>query len=94
MPEFNRLSLSPESIEALAAAVAEPVAELLADRLQDSGQTPQGWLAPQAAADYLGVSRQRLADLKYQGKITPDGFDGRTPLYRPETLDRYAERDQ
>jgi hypothetical protein len=76
------LSLSPETVEALADA--------LVPQLRANQPSETGWLAPQAAAHYLGVSRRRIHDLKHLGKLTPDGSDGRTPLYRQETLDRYA----
>ena len=51
-----------------------------------------GWLAPAAAAEYLGVGRRRVYDLKSAGALEPDGFDGRTPLWRRSTLDAYALR--
>ena len=50
------------------------------------------WMPPSQAAGYLGVSRRRVYDLKSTGAIAPDGYDGRTPLFRRSTLDRYAEQ--
>ena len=84
-PTHIAVSLSPEDRE----EIVQGVVSLLADQLA-TAQTGEGWLAPQAAADYLDISKQRLHDLKYAGKIKPDGSDGRTPLYLRETLDRYA----
>ena len=49
-----------------------------------------GYLTPQGAAEYLGVKRKRIYDLTSARQLVPDGRDGRTPLYRRSTLDRYA----
>jgi Helix-turn-helix domain len=70
------------------------LAEAIADRIRgpweaQNHRTGEGWLAPEAAARYLGVSRQRIYDLKSQGAIEPDGWDGRTPMYRRQSLDSY-----
>lgn len=48
------------------------------------------YLAPAAAADYLGVSPKRIYDLKSMQAIEPDGYDGRTSLFRRSTLDAYV----
>jgi hypothetical protein len=74
-------------VEALAASLAEQVA----DRLQDAAED-EGYLNPEAAARYLCVSRRRVHDLTSAGLLTPDGYDGRTPLYRRRTLDEYVTR--
>lgn len=71
------------------------IAEQLAERLRTTGGCATatmlgGYLAPQAAADYLGVSRKRVHDLTSLGTLTPDGRDGRTPLFTRSTLDAYA----
>jgi hypothetical protein len=71
--------------------LADAVAERLRD--QDGEQVPEGWLAPKAAADYLGVDRRRIHDLTSLGALEPDGRDGRTPLFLRETLDRYARSE-
>lgn len=47
------------------------------------------YLTAAEAGEYIGANRQRIADLTYAGKIKPDGYDGRKPLYRRETLDAY-----
>jgi hypothetical protein len=74
-------------VEALAASLAEQVA----DRLQDEA-ADEGYLNPEAAARYICVSRRRVHDLTSAGLLTPDGYDGRTPLYRRRTLDEYVTR--
>jgi hypothetical protein len=86
MPMVN---FSPEEVEALADEVAQRVLARLADRRQDSGGD-DGFLNPVAAARYLGVTRKRIYDLKSMGAIEPDGYDGRTPLFTRQALDRYA----
>ena len=76
--------------------VIDNLADAIAERLREQAcpeHAPEGWLAPQAAADYLGVSRRRIYDLTSLGEIEPDGRDGRTPLFRRETLDRYARSE-
>lgn len=74
-------------VEALAATVAEEVA----DRLHDAAEG-EGYLNPEAAARYICVSRRRVHDLTSAGQLAPDGYDGRTPLYRRRTLDDYVTR--
>ncbi len=76
-----------ESDPALAASLAAKLKPYLPD---PAGEEPGGFLAPQAAADYLGVTRKRVHDLTSMRAIVPDGHDGRTPLYRRSTLDAYA----
>jgi hypothetical protein len=69
----------------------DELARLLAPRIAVvAGEAPAGWLAPAAAAEYLGVGRKRVYDLKSCGALEPDGYDGRTPLWRRDTLDAYA----
>ncbi len=72
-------------VEALAAAVAEQVA----DRLRAEAQ-PEGYLNAEAAGRYLCVPRRRIHELTSTGLLVPDGRDGRTPLYRRQTLDEYV----
>jgi hypothetical protein len=74
-------------VEALAATVAEQVADRLHDAAED-----EGYLNPEAAARYICVSRRRVHDLTSTGLLMPDGYDGRTPLYRRRTLDGYVTR--
>jgi excisionase family DNA binding protein len=67
--------------------IASRVAELLGQKFDAE---PEGWLTPDGAARYLGVSRKRIYDLRSMRAIEPDGRDGRTPLFRRATLDAYA----
>jgi len=64
-------------VEALAATVAEQVV----DRLRETGEG-DGFLNPESAGRYISVSRRRIHDLTSAGQLVPDGYDGRTPLYR------------
>lgn len=82
---------------ALLDALDDDALERLAERMRpllrpdDHHQpTGDGYLAPAAAAGYLGVTRKRIYDLTSSRQLVPDGRDGRTPLYRRETLDAYA----
>jgi hypothetical protein len=75
-------------VEVLAATVAEQVA----DRLHGTGAEGEGYLNPEAAGRYICVSRRRIHELTSAGLLTPDGYDGRTPLYRRQTLDEYVTR--
>lgn len=74
-------------VEALAGAVADQVA----DRLHEQSPEAEGYLNPEAAGRYICVSRRRIHELTSAGLLAPDGRDGRTPLYRRRTLDRYVE---
>jgi hypothetical protein len=80
------LALDNDALDRLADVLAGRVVEALAGRSVEASQ----YLAPAGAADYLGVTRKRIHDLKSMGAIKPDGFDGRTPLYLRSTLDRYV----
>jgi hypothetical protein len=73
-------------VEQLAATLAEQVA----DRLQRQVGDDEGYLNPEAAGRYICVSRRRIHELTSAGLLTPDGYDGRTPLYRRQTLDVYV----
>ncbi len=73
-------------VEALAATVAEQVA----DRLHGTAAEGEGYLNPEAAGRYICVPRRRIHELTSAGLLTPDGYDGRTPLYRRQTLDEYV----
>jgi hypothetical protein len=79
-----RAQLEDDDVQRIAAAVADLLRE------QRQGVEHDGWLAPEAAARHLGVSKKRIYDLKSMGAITPDGWDGRTPLFKRQTLDAYA----
>ena len=78
-------------VDALAERVARTVVLRLAEHL--AGRVGDGYLAPDAAADYLGVSRKRIYDLKSARTLEPDGYDGRTPLFTRATLDAYVRGD-
>jgi hypothetical protein len=76
-------------VEALAATVAERVV----DRLhEEEAEEEEGYLNAEAAGRYLCVPRRRIHELTSAGLLTPDGYDGRTPLYRRRTLDGYVTR--
>jgi hypothetical protein len=79
-------------------AVSDTAIDALADRILAGllkhcqlGDTTRGYMAPKAAADYLGVQPKRIYDLKSAGALVPDGYDGRKPLFTRETLDRYVQ---
>jgi hypothetical protein len=73
-------------VEALAGAVAEQIA----DRLQGRPAEGDGYMNPEAAGRYICVPRRRIYELTSAGLLIPDGHDGRTPLYRRQTLDEYV----
>ncbi len=75
-------------VEALAATVAEQVI----DRLHEEASEDEAYLNPEAAGRYISVSRRRIHELTSAGLLTPDGYDGRTPLYRRRTLDGYVTK--
>ncbi len=76
------VDLSERDVRRIAVAVAECL---------DQRQEPEpGWLRPDDAARYLGVTRRRIYDLRSARVLEPDGFDGRTPLYTRLGLDAYA----
>ena len=80
-------ALDDDALDHLAEQLAPRIAGSLAPRADD----PQdGYLAPEAAGRYLGVTRKRIYDLTSMRAIEPDGRDGRTPLYTRATLDAYA----
>jgi hypothetical protein len=72
------------------AALAERLRPWLAPELETPTSECSEWLAPAAAAEYLGVTRKRIYDLTSSRQLEPDGRDGRTPLYLRSTLDHYA----
>jgi len=73
------------------AALADTVAEQVAERLR--GEVAEdGYLNPEAAGRYICVPRRRIHELTSAGLLAPDGYDGRTPLYRRRTLDEYVTK--
>jgi hypothetical protein len=85
-----QLALTDEELRRL----AEALAPILAQRLGHQEHVPvsEGYLAPDAAARYLGVARKRIYDLTSMRVLVPDGRDGRTPLFTRATLDAYVRR--
>lgn len=76
-------------VEALAVAVAEQVV----DRLhEEEAEDEKGYLNAEAAGRYMCVPRRRIHELTSAGLLIPDGYDGRTPLYRRRTLDAYVTK--
>ncbi len=75
-------------VEALAATVAAEIAE----RLHEETAEDEGYLNPEAAGRYICVPRRRIHELTSAGQLVPDGYDGRTPLYRRRTLDEYVTK--
>lgn len=81
------LDLPSDAVEAIAQRAAQVV---LARLEREAPSQADGWLTPGGAAEHLGLSRKRVHDLTSMGALVPDGRDGRTPLYRRETLDEYV----
>jgi|GEM_PF-1820436 len=77
-------------VEALAAAIAEQIADRLHE--EDAEEEEEGYLNAEAAGRYMCVPRRRIHELTSAGLLAPDGYDGRTPLYRRRTLDEYVKR--
>jgi excisionase family DNA binding protein len=78
-------------VQELDDAALDALAQLLAPRMAVQPAPEQaGYLAPAAAAEYLGVSRKRVYDLTSSRALAPDGFDGRTPLFTRASLDSYV----
>jgi hypothetical protein len=75
-------------VEALAELVAVRVAERL-DR--DRRDEEDGYLDADGAARRLSTTRRRIHELTSDGRLRPDGHDGRRPLFRRSTLDLYVE---
>lgn len=78
--------------------LAEALAPLLADRLgagqEQQGDDDGGYLAPEAAAAYLGVSRKRIYDLTSMRVLVPDGRDGGRRCSRARRSTRTCEADR
>ena len=71
----------------------DELARLLAPRMPvQTGAPAARWLRAEDAAEYAGMSRKRLYDLNSSGALPADGYDGRCPCWRRETLDAYLER--
>jgi len=71
----------------LVEALAERVADLLAERLP-AQRGPAPWLDVDGAADYLACKPHRVYDLVAEGRLRC-AKDGRRSLFRREWLDDY-----
>ena len=80
-------ALDDDALEQLAERLAPRIASRVAGQ---PGDAEDGYMAPDAAARYLGVKRKRIYDLTSSRALEPDGRDGRTPLFTRATLDAYA----
>lgn len=72
-------------------ALADLVAERVADRLEGARVDEGGYLDAEGAARHLCTNRKRIHELTSAGVLPPAGHDGRRPLYRRAGLDRYVE---
>jgi hypothetical protein len=77
--------------ERFIAALAEMVADRVVQRLEIGRGEEAGFMDAAGAARYLGTTRRRIHELSSARLLRPDGRDGRRPLYRRASLDRYAE---
>jgi hypothetical protein len=91
MGDLARAVLADLDEEALS-RLAERLASHMPWRPSAGFAEADRWMPPSLAAAHLGVPRRRIYDLKSMGAIAPDSDDGRTPLFRRSTLDRYAEQ--
>lgn len=84
---MSPVTLTLDGLEDLVArAVEQKIAEVLA---QQSAEDP--WYDSGAAAEYLGVSRQRIHDLTHQGLLPRIGEKGERLFFRRSTLDAYRQ---
>ena len=70
-------------------AIAERVAELLADSLA-GGSAPEPWIGVEQAAEHLACPPSRIYDLVSQRRLTPRR-DGRRLLFKRSHLDAAIE---
>lgn len=66
---------------------AQRAAEIVAARVEPAPVDP--WLTVAEAAEHMRTTPRRINDLTYLHKLTPDGYDGRKPMFRRSTLDAY-----
>ena len=72
--------------------VADGLAEQILERLDVGLRTLDGgFLDAEGAARHLSTSRRRIHELTSLRALRPDGYDGRRPLYRRSSLNRYVE---
>ena len=72
-----------EAVRELAIVLAPVLLPMIATTPEDP------WLTTAEAAEHLRCKPQRVHNLKYQRRLTPDGYEGDRPLYRRSTLDAY-----
>lgn len=77
------LELPPNSLDALAAKVAERLRSLKADE-------PEPWIPVEQAAEHLGCKPRRIYDLVSQSRI-PFERDGARLLFRRSQIDEALE---
>ncbi len=85
------VGLDDDALDALAERLA-PRLEARLGRRPAAGVGAEHWMTPADAARYLGLTRKRIYDLTSMRALEPDGRDGRTPLFRRDTLDAYVRR--
>lgn len=73
-------------------ALAELVADRIAERLERDCADEGGYLDAEGAARHICTNRKRIHELTSAGVLRPAGYDGRRPLYRRAGLDGYVER--
>lgn len=73
----------------LVAELVPKLAPLIREHIGQGGVDP--WLDADAAAEYLSTTRKRVLNLRSQRRLPADGYDGRYPLWRRSTLDRYVQ---
>jgi excisionase family DNA binding protein len=81
-----RIALPPETIE----TIAQRAAEIVLQRQKADAALPR-WLTVEKAADYIGATRQRVYDLRSDGRLTKHGDGSRALVDRLE-LDALIER--
>lgn len=80
--------------ERFVGALAEAVATRVVEQLDKGPVAEERFLDTDGAARHLATSRERIHRLTSAGVLRPDGHDGRRPLYRPSSLDRYVSQGE
>jgi hypothetical protein len=88
--EANTATGCRVSIVGLEDLIARLVDERVAAALAKWGDADP-WLDSAAAAEYIGVTRQRIHDLSSQGLLPRVGEKGQRLYYKRSTLDAYRE---
>ena len=83
--------LDDDALDALAERLAPRLVGRIGRRLEPEVDADR-WMTTADAARYLGLTRKRVYDLTSMRALEPDGRDGRTPLFRRDTLDAYVRR--